>query len=505
MSYKNVLSYLEYTAKEFGDKTAFADETASCTYRELQLQAKAAGTALCHLTGVRRPVAVFMEKSPKAVAAFMGVVYAGCFYVMLDIEQPTERLHMILDTLQAEVLITDEEYVKKAEMLEFKGEIVQISKLLETEADEELLLAVKKQATDIDPLYAIFTSGSTGVPKGVLVSHRSVIDFIDCFTELFSITSEDVIGNQAPFDFDVSVKDIYSALKTGATVQIIPRKMFSLPTALLDFLEERKVTTLIWAVSALCIITTLKGFSYKIPGALNKIMFSGEVMPMKHLQEWRKTYPDAMFVNLYGPTEITCNCTYYMIDREFGTEDVLPMGQAFPNEKVFLLDEEEKEIRKTEPGKTGELCVSGTCLALGYYGNKEKTEQAFVQNPLNPFYMETIYRTGDLAQYNERQELVFVSRKDFQIKHMGHRIELGEIEAAMGAMEQVERVCCIFHEPKKKIMAFYEGNADKKEITRGLMEKLPRFMIPNGFVKVEKMPLTKNGKIDRKKLTELYL
>ncbi len=496
----NVLEFLENSAKIHSNKTVVEDIEKGYTYEQFVGLAKTIGSNIATTQSVRKPVIVFMEKSADALAAFMGIVYAGCFYVMVNPEHPTVRINQILKVSEAEYLITTPEYSEKLAEVEYNGKVVNLEDLMSGEIDENKLSAIREQSQDIDPLYCNFTSGSTGVPKGVLVGHRSVIDFMEYFTDLFNITENDIIGNQAPFDFDVSVKDIYSTFKTGATMVVIPKKLFSIPMQLLDYLCERKITTLIWAVSALCMITTLKGFTYKVPADINKVLFSGEAMPIKHLNQWKKYLPNVDYVNLYGPTEITCNCTYYRIDRGFEKGDVLPIGQAFPNEKVFLLDDEDKEI--TNANEPGELCVSGTALALGYYNNPEQTAKAFVQNPLNKAYMETIYRTGDLAYYNEAGELCFAGRKDFQIKHMGHRIELEEIEAAINGCNNVTRACCVFDTKRNKIVAFYVGEADKDEIHAYLSEKLPVFMIPNVFNQIDEMPLTQNGKIDRKSLLE---
>ncbi len=503
---KNILEYLERAEKAHPDKVAFADPDKAITYRELIDRARRLGCVIHEIAGVTRcPIPVFMGKSVDTISVFFGTVYAGCFYSLLDTKQPKARLLDILSALEQDFIVTSHEYDEEVAEFGYDGRIYYLEELEANAPDGSheagILEQIRAEALDIDPLYCNFTSGSTGVPKGVLVGHRSVIDFIDIFTETFGFSENDVFGNQAPFDFDVSVKDIYSTIALGATMQIIPTKYFSIPTQLLDFICDRHCTVLIWAVSAMCIITTLHGFDYRVPTDVGKILFSGEVMPIRHLTAWQEALPDAMFVNLYGPTEITCNCTYFIVDRKYERGEVLPSGIPFPNEKVFLLDDEDRLV--TEPNVNGEICVSGTALALGYYNNPEQTARAFVQNPLNKKYLEPIYRTGDLAYYNEDGQICFATRKDFQIKHMGHRIELGEIEAAMDAVPQIERACCIF--ANNKINAFYIGDIDKKELSRQLGERIPKFMIPNSFRQLDLLPVTKNGKIDRKALTEEYL
>lgn len=499
----NVLSYLENSAQNYPDKIAFADSSSEISFSLLKSRAQAMASGISKYVQPRQPVVFLAEKSTLTMTGFMGAVYAGCFYVLIDPRHPVHRIQTILSTLDTSLLIADKTRMKLAQSLGFEGNILSLEQLSETPTDLEKLEKIRKDMLDIDPLYAIFTSGSTGVPKGVVVSHRSTIDFIDVFTKTFDITENDVIGNQAPFDFDVSVKDIYSGLKTGARVEIIPRGYFSFPTKLMDFLCDRNVTTLIWAVSALCFVTTMNGLEYRLPEKLKKIMFSGEVMPIKHLNKWRSFLPNAQYVNLYGPTEITCNCTYYIVDRQFDENQVLPLGVPFENERVFLLDENNCEVK--QPEILGELCVSGTALSMGYYKNWEKTNEVFVQNPLNDRYIEPIYRTGDLAKYDKDGLMYYVTRKDFQIKHMGHRIELSEIEVAMNALDGVNRACCIYWQEKQKILAFYDGNAQQQDIITQLKSVLPSFMIPNVFQCMENLPMTKNGKIDRGLLKAEYI
>lgn len=496
----HVLEYLEASALRHPEKTAFADERDSVGYGQLLSQSRKIASALGALLPSRNPVAFCTAKNVGTIAGFLGTALAGCFYVQLDLQQPLPRLKEILRVLNPGVLVTDGDGLALAQSLEAACPLRTLESLIEANVDEELLAARRQDHTDLDPLYCSFTSGSTGIPKGVLVSHRSVLDFIDAFVPLFGIDGDDVFGNQAPLDFDISVKDLYGGLKAGARVELIPRKRFSFPVRLAEYLEERKVTTLVWAVSALCILSGRRCLEAVHPSSIRKVLFSGEVMPPVHLSYWQSHYPEALFVNLYGPTEITCNCTYHMVERQYGPEETIPMGRAFPNEGVFLLDEEEQLIEEAD--RTGELCVRGSCLALGYYNDPERTRAAFVPNPLNSRWEETIYRTGDMVRRRQDGLFVYVGRRDFQIKHLGHRIELGEIESVMGALPGVDRVCVLYMEEEQKIVAFYEGGADWKGLYGNLRERLPQYMVPGEVLQLGELPLNKNGKIDRALLRE---
>ena len=501
---KNVLEYLEESAEKFPQKIAFADEEKSITYAQLQKNAKRMACGILKKTLPRTPVAVLGEKSVETVTAFLACVYAGCFYVPMNPLHPGTRREAIWEKMGFPLILAEEKCGALIPSGAKETQVAMIEKLTDAteKTDEILLKSVRSRHADTDPLYVMFTSGSTGTPKGIAVSHRSVIDFMEEFTNLFGIGSEEVIGNQAPFDFDVSVKDIYSTLKAGATMQIIPKKLFSFPSMLIDYLIGREVTVLIWAVSALCILSTLNAFDYKVPERIRKVLFSGEAMPVKQLNVWKRHLPEAMFVNLYGPTEITCNCTYYILEKGLYEKEVLPIGNAFPNERVFLLSESQNLI--TLPQKTGEICVSGTALSLGYYNDAEATAKAFVQNPLNKSYLEPVYRTGDLAYYDQEGRLCFVGRKDFQIKHQGHRIELSEIENVMLSVPGLNRAVCIYNRLTEKIYGFYQGEALSSDIRVLLRGKLPSYMVPHKCVQVENFILNENGKIDRKKLQEKY-
>jgi non-ribosomal peptide synthetase component F len=340
----------------------------------------------------------------------------------------------------------------------------------------------------------VFTSGSTGVPKGVVACHRSVIDYIENLSEVLCFNENTRFANQTPLYFDACLKELYPTLKFGATTYIVPKSLFMFPIKLVEFLNEYKINTVCWVVSALTMISAFKTFNKIKPEYLHTIAFGSEVFPIKQLKIWRETLPKARFVNLYGPTEATGMCCYFEVDREFELDEVVPIGRPFHNTEILLLDENNKLV---EDGNVGEICVRGTSLTLGYYNNFEKTSEVFVQNPLNSRYPELIYKTGDLGKRNERGELIFVSRKDYQIKHMGHRIELGEIEVNVNMIEEISTSCAVYDKEKGKIVLYYIGELEPDKLVRLLKDKLPRYMIPNKTEKLEQMPLTANGKIDR--------
>ncbi|MDE7368088.1 MAG: AMP-binding protein, partial [Lachnospiraceae bacterium] len=358
---------------------------------------------------------------------------------------------------------------------------------------------------DTDLAYVLFTSGSTGVPKGVAIAQRSIIDYIDWAKEEFSIDEDVIIGNQAPFYFDNSILDIYLCMSTGAHLHIIPPTYYAFPAKLLQYIADQKINFIFWVPSALITVAN-SGLLERIDcTCLKKILFAGEVMSNKYLNYWRKNIPADIYANLYGPTELTDVCAYYVVNREFHDDDPLPIGNACRNTQIILLDEEDKVISTQD--KMGELCVRGTGVSVGYYANAEKTKQAFVQNPLHNNYCELIYRTGDLAHYNEYGEIMFDGRKDYQIKHLGYRIELGEIETALISIEGIKNVCCVYDDIHSEIVALYETANDLSEsdIRKKLVDILPKYMIPTRYYLMEKLPLNDNGKINRKELKKYVM
>ena len=521
---RTVIDLFENTAERFPGKTAFEDEHTALTFGSLRTGAEQIAGRLCGILPPRTPVLIYMPKSPEMIQAFLGVLYAGCWYIPVDTDMPENRIrHMAERSGAKTVICTAAEPFPYASGMDH---VLLYEDLLSGAAgsagDDADVLLRRQAVTDSDPAYAIFTSGSTGMPKGVLIRHASLLKLAQWFTETFGIDENEVIANQNAFFFDGSVKEIYGTLISGAHMYIVPKKLFALPAKLIGYLNDHDVTLINWMPSILCMIVKFRTFAKIRPLTVRKVLFAGEVMPVPQFLQWHEALPDALFANLYGPTEATVDSTYYIVDDAFirkaeaDTADLsIPIGRACCNTDIFLLDDADRKI--TEPGISGEICIRGTCLSPGYLHDPDRTAEVFVRNPLNSLYYETIYRTGDYARYNEDGDLLFIGRRDSQIKHMDHRIELGEIEEAICRLPAVEKACCVYDRDAGMILAFYEaphgsvpagsaGSASGTDSTQAeeeaavlasLKEYLPRYMMPRKITKLEALPLTPNGKTDR--------
>lgn len=499
---RNVLEYLEAAAARLPEKMAFSSGETGLTFGQVLRAAQGAGTFLAQKEMRREPVAVFMERHPETVAAFFGAVYAGCFYVPVDSEMPPYRVEQIFRTLRPRAVLCSEKTRAAAEQAAAQGgsAVYLYDEAAAAEPDMPLLQNIRRAQIDTDPLYVVFTSGSTGTPKGVVACHRAVIDYVEQLSEILGFSESTVFGSQTPLYFDACLKELYPTIKFGATTYLIPKSLFMFPLRLIDWLNRYRVNTICWVASALALVSGLGALREDVPRFLHTVAFGSEVLPARQLALWRQALPDARFTNLYGPTEATGMSCYYHIEREFAPDEPVPIGQPFPNTGLSLLTE---DGRQAAPGETGEIVLRGTCLALGYYHMPDQTAESFVQNPLQNAWPERVYRTGDLARYNARGELVFVSRKDYQIKHMGHRVELQEIEAAAALHPGVAAACAVYRPEKDHILLYYTGEAGEKDAAAFLKERLPRYMTPNRIERLAQMPRTPNGKLDRRALAAL--
>ena len=425
------------------------------------------------------------------IPLFFAVAYSGKCYVPLDPDTPVEKLGKIVaDAGITQILSAhqaDEEKIRDsgAEPVWFDPDV--------RDGSEGACLPADHCAD----LYVIYTSGSTGTPKGIVKSHRAMQSFVEAYIREFGFDETTVIGNQTPFCFDASAKDIYLMAACGACIQILPTKLFSFPVKLVEYMNQREVNFISWVPSALTIVTALNTFSEIVPAHLKRVFFVGEVFPAKHLNKWLRALPEAEFVNLYGSSEICGISCFCRISGEVDEGSALPIGTALGNCDVKLVGDEGPVVR---PGVTGEIYVASEALAEGYFADQEKTTRSFLLADFGNGERR-YYRTGDLARYDEAGRLVFVSRSDYQIKHMGHRIELGEIETAACAITGVEKCCCLYDSRRSRIILFLQPQAgagvDSARVRSALKEKLADYMIPHRVRVMEALPLNTNGKIDR--------
>ncbi|EEU7055975.1 amino acid adenylation domain-containing protein, partial [Campylobacter jejuni] len=499
----HIYDFLEKSLIKFSEKTAFvepfAKERKEITYKDFDLFSKKLASEILKTlkndNPTQAPVLIILPKGINCLISFFGVALSGNFYTLLDEKSPKERVEKVIEVLKPKLFITSKDLKFNLDLPTLYTQDFESFNI-----DESLIKNAKEKHIDTNLLYVLFTSGSTGIPKGVSIAHKSVIDYAFHFCEAFEVDENEIIANQAPLYVDASLPDILATIKPSATLHLIPNHLFAFPNKILDYLEQEKITMIFWKPTVLIYFIkdqdNLKNYPLK---NLNKILIGGEIMPIKQLNIWRKHLPNALFANCYGPTEITDVCCYYILDREFSENEILPIGKAYKNTELLVFDENMNFISPKQIGVKGELFVRGTSLSLGYYNDKEKTKQAFIQNPLHDNYLDLLYKTGDIVSYNEFGELLCYGRNDNRIKFMGHRIELGEIESVINSHSKIILCACIF---KEKIICFYESD-EELDFKAFLKDKLPSYMIPKHFIKIEKFKLNQNSKIDRKALHEL--
>lgn len=497
---KNILEYLFNIAEKKPNSIALIGENSSLTFSELKVLSFKIGTQIIERNIKKQAVLVFMRTSPEEVATVFGVIAAGCYYVPLDEEMSDDRIKLIMQNVQSPLIIVDEFTQNRAKSIINNIEILLYSNIIESHINESAIMDIYNNSIDIDPIYIVFTSGSTGVPKGVTGCHRSVIDYVDPISKALNFSEKTIFGSQSPLCFDACLGELYPTLKYGGTTCLIPKKLFAQPYALIEFLNEHKVNTILWVASALTIVSAFGTLDKIIPQYLTTIAFGSEIFRIDQLKKWKKALPNATFINLYGPTESTGWCCYYKLPNDIPDNQSIPIGKPFENRQVLLLNDN----KLAAPGEEGEICLRGTAVTLGYYNDLERTKQVFVQNPLNTAYPEIIYRTGDIGKIDDNGNLIFISRRDYQIKHMGYRIELGEIELVAAQINGVIMNSCIYNQKDDKIILFYTGEISEMLLLAELKKKLSKYMIPAKIIHLNQFPFTTSGKLDKIALQHIY-
>ena len=497
-----VLRYLEESAATYPQKPAVIDEHQQCTYQELRTTSRRIASALAPKVKRGTPVMVYMEKGVDALTVFFGTLYVGSFYSLLNPELPKSRLEQIQSVLQAQIVVTSADLKDAAADIFPTAELLTVEELREAEETPAALAAAQDAAIDTDPVYINFTSGSTGTPKGIVIPHRAILDFTAWMTEFCGYTEDEIFGNQAPFYFDLSGKDVYQTLSLGASCRIFEKKYFTFPMLLLKAMEEAGITAINWATSAFHLVAASGALTKYAPTHLKKAALGGEALQARYVNLWKAAVPGLQVVNMYGPTETTIDCAAMHLTREYRDDEPIPIGRACRNKQIILLKD---DLTEAQPGEPGEICVRGSGVAAGYFADPAKTDAAFIQNPLCPDFRDILYRTGDMAVLREDGYLYFLARRDGQIKHMGYRIELGEIEVALHSLAGMQAAACLYDAARDRILCVYAGGMEPDALAKDLRKLLPKYMLPNLYEKLEALPYNANGKIDRVALKERYL
>lgn len=518
---------LAETAARYPERKAIVLLDRSITYCELDRQSGLLSGELFQ-RGVRQGdrVGILFKRSIEAVVALFGIMRTGASYVPIDPAMPAGRMSTILQNCAIRCLLASSETAASV-LPQLDGglplETVLIPKEIPpglTCRNRSIRLAVWPDSaqsnrlprdcaeiTDAYPAYILHTSGSTGSPKGVAISHRNALAFIEMAVDFFDIRMEDRLANHAPLHFDLSVFDLFAAVRRGATAVIIPENLALFPIKLAEYIAEQGITVWNSVPSVLVLLARLGHLERLALDKLRLVLFAGEVFPAQYLRKLKRDVPRARIFNMYGQTEANSSTYFEIGDIPDDGAWKAPIGKPFPNYEVFALSEAGARIDR--PGEEGELYVCGPTVAIGYWRNEQATASSFVPDPLGRVYYPRIYRTGDLVRLDEHGNYHFVGRKDSMVKSRGYRIELGEIEVALSGFPGITQAAAIPVPDDligNRIVAFVSCAAGQSVRERDVIvyagRRVPPYMVPEKVLIRDHLPMTSTGKVDRRVLRE---
>ncbi|QQZ08639.1 D-alanine--poly(phosphoribitol) ligase subunit DltA [Heyndrickxia vini] len=499
-----LLKSIQQVSIEYPERTAFINREVSITYRDLWEQSSNLARYIEEYSNQSKsPIIVFGHMAPEMIVSFLGSVKAGHPYIPVDQSIPTERIKKIIESSKAEFFIATEDFAEET-LLEYPIKYIKNTQLDEILMQQMMPSIEGKWVKEEDSFYIIYTSGSTGNPKGVQITANNLQSYVDWMVSDFSIENSGVFMNQAPFSFDLSVMDLYPALSTGGTLFAVTKEMIANPKVLFDELKYSNIE--VWtstpSFAQMCLMEST--FNQEMLPKLKVFLFCGEVLTTETARQLKIRFPQAKVFNLYGPTEATVAISMVEVTNEIvDSHSVLPIGKCKSDSQILIVDEEGNQLPE---GEKGEMIIVGPSVSKGYLGEKEITDRVFfIKNGMRA------YRTGDVGLIKNGM-LYYQGRLDFQVKVHGYRMELEEIECNLVKSQYIKScvVSPIYREDKIDYLSAYVVPSEHsfvKEyqltsaIKKELAQLLPTYMIPRKFIYCDQLPMTANGKIDRKKLS----
>jgi amino acid adenylation domain-containing protein len=521
MTVGNLPEYLEASAARWPDRPAVVDPGGwSITFAELNRRADALA-AFLSAKGVRQGdrVGIVVPKSVASVVALFGIMKAGAAYVPVDFTAPIDRGRQILTDCQVRALIVDSRSLAVAPhesdaslaCVVVVGAAAEGSSAAGSTALDSIVESAPAEGGDrpspsLDDLaYILYTSGSTGIPKGVMLTHRNAVSFVDWCSSIFEPGPDDRFSSHAPFHFDLSVLDIYVAIKHGATLYLISEELGKNPKELARFIAASKLTIWYSTPSILTLLVQFGNLASHDMSSLRIVLFAGEVFPVKHLRAVKQLWPAPVYYNLYGPTE-TNVCTFARIPAAIPDDRDTPYPIGFPCShcEALVLDDEGREAAA---GDEGLLYISGPSVFGGYWNRPTENAAAFLDRGGARWY-----NTGDIVRWDAGDGFIYAGRKDRMVKRRGYRIELGEIERALYKHSQVREAAVVSipdMDAGVKIVAFLSCHDGKApgiiELKTFCGHHLPGYMSPDRFMFHDRLPKTSTDKIDYQTLRRQLL